>query len=98
MQLQARKGRMMKYPNLDFAACERRYADWEIARGVGLTPWAYSRRKTGQIEFTPDEMDRISEFLRCDAAWLFSRPQLPCIRSAGSDLIAPLLKPAHTRV
>ena len=74
----------MRYPNLYFATRDQRYADWEIARKIGLTPWAYSRRKVGQVDFTDKEKLRIAQILRFDEAWLFSRPELPARSSMGS--------------
>lgn len=81
----------MKFPNLSFAIAERRLSDWEVAREVGMTPWAFSRRKTGQVQFNPTEKARIAAFLGFDSTWLFARPTPP--RSSSAAHLAE--QPAH---
>jgi hypothetical protein len=64
----------LRFPNLVWAIREVGLAHYQVAMRIGMEPSRFSRCMTGRFEFRAQERHRISELLRMDESWLFSRP------------------------
>jgi hypothetical protein len=61
----------MKFPNLAWAIREDGLHNYHVAAAVDLSESKFSRCLTGRAEFSSEDKEKLSTFLRHPSAWLF---------------------------
>lgn len=76
----------MKYPNLAWAAAQRRLAHYQLALDAGMSESKFSRGLNGRNEFSAEERVEIAEVLGYPEKFLFKEVSPP---PAGPDTAKP---------
>lgn len=67
----------MKFPNLIWAAGQRRLPHYEVAAAADMSESRFSRCLTGRAEFSTEEQRRLAIFLDYPIHWLFEKVSPP---------------------
>jgi ribosome-binding protein aMBF1 (putative translation factor) len=73
----------MKYPNLIWAIEQRRLAQYELAKAIGITESRLSRCLSGRLKFSDKEQRKLSGLLRYGEDWLFAEITPPSRATSG---------------
>jgi transcriptional regulator with XRE-family HTH domain len=71
----------MKFPNLEWAIDQQRFAHYEVAAEADMSPSTFSRCLSGRVEFSAEERGKIASLLGYPATWLFQEIVPPVIKN-----------------